>query len=64
MSKEELLELDGLVLTDEEFHNLEEEELVDNIDCDGTSGLHPGCLLWSVTLEDGEEISVYTRSLD
>jgi hypothetical protein len=61
MNKEELFELDGLVLTDEEFDNLIENELVVDAHNCGLSGLHYGCTLWDVQLKWGDNISVYTK---
>ena len=47
------------VLTDEEFEELEEMGIVENLENCGSSGKYIGCTLWSFTAHD-RDFEVYT----
>lgn len=61
MNLEELLELDNEILTEKDLEELEESELVKDFESLGTSGQHPNCTWYSVTLINDETIDVYCK---
>lgn len=61
MNLTSLYNLDDEELTEEEFEELQEHELVKSMENLGYSASHLGCQWWNVELEDGDCIDVFTR---
>lgn len=59
MMKQDIINLEGKPVTLEELEVIEESPDVKKVEDMGTSGLHPHMHWMIVTLNDGEEISVY-----
>lgn len=62
LSLSELKELDRKILSDEEYHLLEENPEVESIECLGQSGYDTNAYWYDVQLTNGENIDIYTRN--
>ena len=58
MTKQEILNLEGTIVNEEIFAEIEESEEVTGMENCGTSGRNINYNLWVVTLSDGTEIEI------
>ena len=59
MSREEIIEFDGMEVTDEQFEKIECSECVTSVENCGWSGIDPSLIWYLVTLDNGEEVNIY-----
>lgn len=59
MKKEQIMELEGMKVTDEQFCDIEESECVADVQNNGNSGIDPDLTWYTVAFEDGDEIDIY-----
>lgn len=59
LTRKELVNLEGNIITKEEFENLYESEIIINFQNCGKSGLKKNCIWVVLTLIDGADINIY-----
>jgi hypothetical protein len=58
---QDLKDLDGEILDDEQFEELDQSEYVTACENNGNSGQYNGCTWYTYTLTDSTEINVYCK---
>jgi len=62
MTREQIELLNGQIVTEEQFEEIEQHEEVARIENNGGSGRYPSCTWHTVYFTDGEEIDIYYKS--
>lgn len=61
MTREELIKIEGNVLTAKEFENVYNSEIIINVQNCGRSGLKENCIWVILILLDGTEVNLYVK---
>lgn len=58
----DIRDLEGKIVTDKEFEEIEHSLDVVSLENNGNSGLHPSAVWWTAFLKDGGEFDFYSQS--
>lgn len=59
MKREDILNLEGMEITEQQWDGINESECVIDVENCGNSGIYPSLNWYVVTMNDGTEVNIY-----